>query len=75
MFLATTPNVRLISVAFESSESAKMAWLHGPEQCSYRYDPALITKHTAPSWMEIKHFYLRCTHKQGVATPRINTAV
>lgn len=52
-----------------------MAWLHGSEQCSYEHDLALITKHTALSWMGIKHFYLWCTNKQGVATPRTNTAV
>lgn len=63
MFLAPSPNVRLISFAFESSELAKMAWLHGTEQCSYGHDLALITKHTARSWMGIKHVYLWCTHK------------
>lgn len=75
MFLAPSPNVRLISFAFESSELAKMAWLHSPEQCSYGHDLALITKHTAPSCMGIKYFYLWCTHKQGVATPCINKAI
>lgn len=51
-----------------------MARLHGPEQRSYGHDLALITKHTAPSWMGIKHFYLRCVNKQDVETPRINAA-
>lgn len=52
-----------------------MALLHGPEQLSYGHDLALITKHTAPSWMGNKHFYLWCANKLGIASPRTNTAV
>lgn len=57
-FSAPSPNVRLISLAFESSELVKTKWLGSTAQsrAPTGHDPALITKHTAQSWMGIKHF-------------------
>lgn len=57
-FSARSPNVRLISLAFESSELVKTKWLGSTarSRTATGHDPALITKHTAPSWMGIKHF-------------------